>query len=162
ALTPWHLGAHSGIPTGNQDVMLVPSGESPVHFFVDSRNTSFNDELGYFFTDGPDGRITKRVDDDPDGLPLLDSHGKPQYVRPGDAKCGRYALAVNNSATVFDDDEVANHGQADKILDVLGDHYFGFYVVENGSSDQWRQSAAGQKPNVWFSVDSANSDQHDH
>jgi cyanophycinase len=159
---PWRLTGHDGVPVGDKDVMIVPSGESPVHFFLDSRNTRYNDELGYFFTDGPDGRITRRVDDNPDGLPLLDSQGRPQYVRPGDADYALYALASNNSATVFGNGEVANHGQADKILDVLGDHYFGFYVVQDGSADQWRESPPGQKPNLWFSVDQANSDEHDH
>jgi hypothetical protein len=62
-------------PLGDLSTMLVPSGTSPVHFFWDYRDSSSNDELGYFFVDGPDGRITKRASGDPEGAPVLTPNG---------------------------------------------------------------------------------------
>lgn len=62
---------------GDLSTLLIPTGTSPVHFFADYRESPHNDELGYFFVDGPDGRITKRQDSDPFGTPLLSADGKP-------------------------------------------------------------------------------------
>ena len=71
------VGSRLGLPVGDKAAMLVPSGESPVHFWIDSRSTVNNDELGYFLVDGPDGRITVRQGGDPDAAPVLDGQGRP-------------------------------------------------------------------------------------
>lgn len=147
---------------GDQAVLLVPTGESPVHFFFDSRDSAADDELGYFFVDGPDGRITKRVDDDPDGEPLLSDAGLPQYVRPGDADYADYALAAANSVAVFTPGEVLNHGRADKVLDVLGDHFVAFYLIADASSETWREAEPEDRPHAWFSTRRANVDGLEH
>jgi hypothetical protein len=92
--------------------LLVPGSEMAmkVHFFADSQNTPYQDELGYFYVDGPDGRITLRQGDDPKGAPLLDASGNPQYVRPGDAGYAQAALGANNSHVVFARGQVPNAG----------------------------------------------------
>lgn len=147
---------------GDASALLIPTGETPVHFFLDARHTPSENELGYFFVDGPDGRITKRVDDDPDGQPILGSDGLPQFVRPGDPDYADYALADANSEVIFAGDEVADGGATDTILDVLGDHYIAFYLVRDGSSDAWRSASDDEQSDVWFSVARANADQSEH
>ena len=51
------LLSHAAI-YGNLSTLLIPIGTTPVHFFADYRESPHNNELGYFFMDGPDGRIT--------------------------------------------------------------------------------------------------------
>ena len=57
---------------------------SLANFRLDHLDTTFQNELGYYFVDGPDGRITLREDGDPSAAPILNSQGQPQFVRPGD------------------------------------------------------------------------------
>lgn len=147
---------------GDLSTLLIPTGTTPVHFFADYRESPHNDELGYFFVDGPDGRITKRVDSDPFGTPLLSSDGKPQYVRPGDPGYSNAALAANNSDVVFATGEIGNLSKGDKILDVFGDFYIAFYLVQGKSTQAWRDSPTATKPNVWFSTGDANADGYEH
>ncbi len=149
-------------PLGAKSTLLIPTGETPVHFFLDSRSTPNNDELGYFFVDGPDGRITRRVDNDPESPPLLHANGTPQYVRPGDADYTRVALSSNNSEVVFASGEVPNFSRADKILDVLGDRTIAFYIIRNGTSDTWRTTSGSARPSAWFSIGKVNSDGYEH
>ena len=72
-------------PLGNKSTMLVPGFESPVHFTVDTANTTSKNTLGYFYVDGADGRLTQRQSPDIDSPPLLDSKGSPRFLLPGDA-----------------------------------------------------------------------------
>ena len=147
---------------GDLSTLLIPTGTSPVHFFADYRESPHNDELGYFFVDGPDGRITKRQDSDPFGTPLLSADGKPQYVRPGDLGYANAALATKNSSVVFSSGEVGNQSKRDKILDVYGDFYIAFYLIQGKSTQDWWESPASSKPNAWFSVGDANADGYEH
>lgn len=149
-------------PLGDKAALLIPTGESRVHFFWDYRDSAFNDELGYFFVDGPDGRITQRVDNDPDGDPILDSSGKPQYIRPGTSEYAKAALDSANAQIVFASGEVPNHGKMDKMLDVLGDHFIAFFVIQEATTQVWRQATPDKKPNAWFSIGNANADNHEH
>jgi cyanophycinase len=148
-------------PLAANSVLLVPTGETPVHFFLDGRNTNTADELGYFFVDSPDGRITKRIDNDPLGDPLLDANGQPQYVRLGDPSYYDLALSDENAETVFEPTEGAT-GPTDKILDVLGDKYIAFYVVRGSTLENWRQADSASRPPIWFSLRGANADGFDH
>ena len=147
---------------GNLSTLLIPTGTTPVHFFADYRESPHNNELGYFFVDGPDGRITKRQDSDPFGAPLLTADGKPQYVRPGEAGYANAALATNNSSVVFSSGEIGNLSKGDKIEDVYGDFYIAFYLVQGNSTQAWREASASSKPNLWFSIGDANSDGYEH
>ena len=156
------LGTRLGLPVADKGTMLVPSGESPVHFWIDSRNTVNNDELGYFLVDGPDGRITVRQGGDPDAAPALDGQGRPQYLWPGDPLYADYALGEMNAFTVFDGEEVPNGSSGNKIVDLPGDRYLGFYVIQDASLQYYRTSAAAVRPHVWFSVDKANADGYEH
>lgn len=149
-------------PLGAKSTLLVPTGETPVHFFLDASSTPSHDELGYFFVDGPDGRITRHVDNDPTAPPLLHANGSPQYVRPGEVDYARIALATNNSQVVFASGEVPNQSHADKILDVLGDRTVAFYVIRNATTNQWRTTTGNARPSAWFSVGNANSDGYEH
>ena len=149
-------------PLGDKSTLLIPTGQTPVHFFWDYRDSVFNDELGYFFVDGPDGRITKRVGNDPDGDPILSPSGEPQYVRPGAADYAQTALAPGNLRVVFPSGLVPDHGQFDKTIDVLGDHYIAFFVIQGASTQTWRSSSTGAKPNAWFSIGNANADNYEH
>jgi hypothetical protein len=107
----------SAAGTAASGTLLVPSSQMQVHFFADSQNTPYHDELGYYYVDGPDGRITLREGDNPTGAPLLDANGQPQYVRPGDAGYAQAALGANNSQVVFAQGQVANPGTGDTIVD---------------------------------------------
>jgi cyanophycinase len=144
--------------TAASGTLLVPSGDMQVHFFADSQNTPYQDELGYFYVDGPDGRITLRQGDDPTGAPLLDASGNPQYVRPGDAGYAQAALGANNSHVVFAQGQVPNPGTGDTIVGVADDLYIGFYLVQNDTTQDWRDAATGSQPDVWFSFTAANAD----
>ena len=146
---------------GDLSTLLIPTGTTPVHFFADYRESPHNDELGYFFVDGPDGRITKRQDSDPFGAPLLSADGKPQYVRPADVGYANAALASNNSSVVFKSGEIGNLSKG-KILDVFGDFYIAFYLVQGKSTQDWWTATASSKPNVWFSIGDANADGYEH
>ncbi|MFM8250642.1 MAG: cyanophycinase [Planctomycetota bacterium] len=158
---PTAVAPNSLRPLAANSVLLVPTGETPVHFFLDGRNSNTSDELGYFFVDGPDGRITKRIDNDPLGDPLLDANGEPQYVRPNDPTYYDWALSDENSETVFAPTD-GTTGPADKILDVQGDKYIAFYVVRGSTLDDWRQADTATRPPVWFSLRGANSDGFEH
>jgi len=149
-------------PLGNQSALLIPTGTTPVHFFGDYRETNWNNELGYFFVDGPDGRITKREGGELDGSPVLSSNGLPQYLRPGDADYAFTALGAGNSEVVFSSGEIPNLGKADKISDVLGDRYIAFYLIRGTTTQAWRDATTSNKPSVWFSIGDANQDGHEH
>lgn len=149
-------------PLGDGATLLVPTGDSPVHFFWDFRETTYDDELGFFRVDGPDGRITEREAGDPWGAPLLADDGTPQYARPGDADYAEWALAAANSLTAFESGEVANYGHADKIVTVPWDGYIAFYVIQNSTAEAWRQAAIEDRPHVWFSLGKANADGDEH
>ncbi len=139
---------------GAKATLLVPTG-GPVHFFLDASNTTHQDELGFFYVDGPDGRITKRVNGDPTGQPLLGPNGQPQYVRPGDPDYAAWALKAANSQPVFTVANGSGSGPTDATVDVPWDGYVAFYVVQNGTAESWRGAPASAKPNVWFSVGGA-------
>ena len=147
---------------GDLSTLLIPTGTTPVHFFADYRESPHNDELGYFFVDGPDGRITKHQDSDPFGTPLLSANGKPQYVRPGEPGYSNEALAFNNSDVVFSSGEIGNLSNGHKVLDVYGDFYIAFYLIQGKSTQAWRDAPTNGKPNVWFSIGDANADGYEH
>lgn len=150
--------AGTAAATAASGALLVPSSEMQVHFFADAQKTPYHDELGYFYVDGPDGRITLREGDDPNGAPLLDANGNPQYVRPGDAGYAQAALGENNSQVVFAQGQVPNPGTGDTIVDVGNDQYIAFYLVQNSTTQDWRDAPAGSRPEVWFSFTAANAD----
>ncbi len=149
-------------PLGSKSTLLIPAGTTPVHFFADYSDTSSKNELGYFFVDGPDARITRRIDPDLDSSPALDSQSQPQYVRPGDPAYVDLALASWNSDVVFSSGEVNQSKRPDKVLDVNGDRYIAFFLIQNATVDQYRSAPVGQKPNAWFSVGNANKDNYEH
>lgn len=141
--------------------MLIPTGETPVHFFLDAVDSVFQDEIGYFFVDGPDGRITRRTDGDPTNDAII-SDGLPSFVRPGDADYAEIALGDLNSQVVFARGETPNGSTFDTILDVLGDRYISFFVIQDGTLHDWQTAPSDAKPNVWFSIAGANGDGLDH
>jgi cyanophycinase len=159
AVQSWFPSKSSGL--GESSAFLIPTGETPVHFFLDAAHTSSSNELGYYFVDGPDGRITRREDNDPDGAPILGSDGLPQFIRPSDFDYLEYALSDPNSEVIFSADETSQ-GPTDTILDVLGDHYIAFYIVRAGTTEQWREAAEADQPQVWTSIGKANDDGFDH
>ncbi len=149
-------------PLADKSALLIPTGATPVHFFWDYRDSVFDDELGYFFVDGPDGRITKRTGNDPDGDPVLSPSGDPEYLRPGSPEYAQAALAPGNLRVVFPSGIVPDRGKLDKTIEVLGDHYIAFFVVQGTTTQAWRSANAGSKPNVWFSIGDANADGYEH
>lgn len=159
AVQGWFPAKSSGL--GASSAMLIPTGETPVHFFLDAQHTTSANELGYFFVDGPDGRITRREDNDPDGAPILGGDGLPQFIRPDDPDYIDYALSDPNSEVIFSAEETGL-GPTDTILDVLGDHYIAFYIVRDGTTEQWREADDADQPHVWLSIGRANEDGFDH
>jgi cyanophycinase-like exopeptidase len=153
-------------PLGEKAALLVPTSWTDVHFFWNFPKATVNkDEVGFFYVDGPDGRITLRTDGDPDGAPLLDADGLPQYVRPGDPDYAATALAAANSQVVFALGEVHGTKNADTIVTVPWDGYIAFYVVADSTTDEWRQAVENNDPdvpNVWFSLGAANQDGYEH
>ncbi|MFM7930675.1 MAG: hypothetical protein ACKO9Q_23455, partial [Pirellula sp.] len=63
-------------PLGSKSTLLIPAYTSPVRFTADFSDTASKNELGYFFVDGPDGRLTRRQDADIDSKPLLNAQGQ--------------------------------------------------------------------------------------
>ena len=49
-----------------EETLAVP-GPTDVHFFWDASSSAYHDEVGNFFVDGPDGRITQRAGGGPEG-----------------------------------------------------------------------------------------------
>jgi cyclophilin family peptidyl-prolyl cis-trans isomerase len=111
------------------------------HFTRVSRDADFENEVGFFLVDGPDGRIGT--------------------VRPGDPG---YAAAALRSATrqvLFTDsgpDQVSRTLPAGRL--------FSFYVVADGSADQVLQAnpnnIPGAGPLAYFSFPEANPDRAEH
>jgi cyanophycinase len=149
-------------PLGSKSTLLIPAYTSPVRFTADFSDTASKNELGYFFVDGPDGRLTRRQDADIDSKPLLNAQGQPQYLRPGDRGYLDLALASWNSEVIFASGEVSQSLRPNKTLDVSGDRFIAFFIIKNASVADWRNAPANSKPNAWVSLGDANSDKFEH
>ena len=130
-------------------------------FRIDYSDTTSQNELGYYFVDGPDGRITLREDGDPTGAPLLNAQGQPQFVRPGEPGYAAAALAEANSRVVFAQGEIGDPDITETTAEFDYDLFVGFYLVQDGTTDDWRAGGANS-PNVWFSFVNANTDDANH
>ena len=159
-LTTSVVGATAG-DLAKPSAMATEGRYNPVHFYLDSQETGFQNELGFYFVDGPDGRITLRDGGDPEGAPLLDAKGQPQFVRPGDPGYAAAALASANSQVVFARGEIANPGTGDTFQEFAVDAFVGFYLIQDATTDDWRAGGANA-PQVWFSFANANADRVDH
>ena len=60
-------------PLGAKSTLLIPAYTSPVRFTADFSDTDSKNELGYFFVDSSDGRITLKQDRDIDSAPALNT-----------------------------------------------------------------------------------------
>ncbi|MFM8189363.1 MAG: hypothetical protein ACKN85_12865, partial [Pirellula sp.] len=149
-------------PLGSKSTLLIPAYTSPVRFSADFSDTASKNELGYFFVDGPDGRITLKQDADIDSAPALSAPLQPQYLRPGDRGYLDAALASWNSEVIFASGEVSQSLRPNKVLDVSGDRFIAFFIIKNASVDDWRNAPANNKPNAWVSLGDANSDKYEH
>ena len=134
---------------------------SLANFRIDHFDTTSQNELGYYFVDGPDGRITLREDGDPTGAPLLNSQGQPQFVRPGEPGYAAAALAEANSRVVFALGEIGDPDITEATAEFDHDLFVGFYLVQDGTTDDWRAGGA-DVPDVWFSFLNANADDANH
>jgi cyanophycinase len=134
---------------------------SLANFRIDHLDTAAQNEFGYYFVDGPDGRITLRDESDPSGAPLLNSLGQPQFVRPGEPGYAAAALAEGNSRVVFAQGEYGDPETNEMEVEFDHDLFVGFYLVQDGTTDDWRGGGAGA-PDVWFSFVNANSDGENH
>ena len=107
------------------------------------REAGFDNEMGLFLVDDREGRINGLNADD-EGYALA-------------------ALSDSRKRTVFANGESAGK----KIqLDLPGETYFGWYLIQDSSSqlflDQNPNNQSGKEPLAFFSVGSANPDQHFH
>jgi cyanophycinase len=134
---------------------------SLANFRIDHFDTTSQNELGYYFVDGPDGRITLREDGDPTGAPLLNSQGQPQFVRPGEPGYAAAALAEANSRVVFAQGEIGDPDITEATAEFDHDLFVGFYLIQDGTIDDWRGGEANA-PDVWFSFVNANADDSNH
>jgi hypothetical protein len=149
-------------PLGAKSTLLIPAYTSPVRFTADFSDTASKNELGYFFVDGPDGRITLKQDPDIDSAPALNTQGQPQYLRPGDKGYLDLALASWNSEVIFASGEVSQSLRPSKTLDVSGDRFIAFFIIKNASVAAWRNAPVASKPNAWVSLGDANGDKYEH
>lgn len=149
-------------PLGAKSTLFIPAYTSPVRFSADFSDTASKNELGYFFVDGPDGRITLKQNADIDSAPALNTQGGPQYVRPGDQGYLDLALASWNSNVIFASGEISQSLRPKKTLDVSGDRFIAFFIIKNASVSEWRNAPAASKPNAWVSLGDANSDKYEH
>ncbi len=149
-------------PLGAKSTLLIPAYTSPVRFTADFSDTASKNELGYFFVDGPDGRITLKQDRDIDSAPALNTQGQPQYLRQGDKGYLDLALASWNSEVIFASGEVSQSLRPSKTLDVSGDRFIAFFIIKNASVSDWRNASAASKPNAWVSLGDANGDKYEH
>ncbi|MFN6400384.1 MAG: hypothetical protein ACK449_10850 [Planctomycetota bacterium] len=149
-------------PLGSKSTLLIPAYTSPVRFTADFSDTASKNELGYFFVDGPDGRITLKQDTDIDSAPALSAQVQPQYLRPSDRGYLDAALASWNSEVIFASGEVSQSLRPNKVLDVSGDRFIAFFIIKNASVADWRNAPANNKPNAWVSLGDANSDKYEH
>jgi len=154
------LGATAG-DLAKPSAMETGANYRPVHFRVDHVDTTTQNELGYFYVDGPDGRITLREGGDPSAAPILNSLGQPQFVRPGEPGYAAAALALGNSQVVLAQGEIGDPDFNETVIEFDHDLFVGFYLVQDGTTDDWRGGGANV-PNVWFSFENVNSDGENH
>jgi cyanophycinase-like exopeptidase len=147
---------------GSKSTLLIPAYTSPVRFTVDFSDTASKNELGYFYVDGPDGRITRRQDADLNSPPALNAKGQVQYLRPGDTGYLDLAFASWNSGVIFASGEVGESLRPSKTLNISGDRFIAFFIIKDTSVDNWRSAPANSKPNAWVSLGDANSDKYEH
>lgn len=140
--------------------LWVPE-KAEVHFVCELHNAAGRCEVGFFFVDGPDGRITRRRGGSPEGVPLLSAAGKPQYVYPGDSDYAEVALAAGNCQTLFDS-PAEGASPAERVVEIKADRFLACYVIQDASSDQWRRAAAWKKAPVWISFEEANREAASH
>ncbi len=142
-------------PQGPDEAALLVQERAVVHFVCDFRGPVGNDEVGFFYVDGPDGRITRRGSGAPDGIPLLGADGKPQYVGPGDPDYPNVALAAGNSQVLFAS-RGGRSGQEHQRIEMHADRFIACYVIQGSSTDQWRQAPPEHRAPAWFSFAKAN------
>ncbi|MCY2996411.1 MAG: cyanophycinase [Planctomycetota bacterium] len=138
----------------DEAALLVPE-KAELHFVGDFRDAVGSDEVGFFYVDGPDGRITRRQDGVPEGLPLLGADGKPQYVDPGDPGYPDVALAAGNCQVLFAS-QAGRSGQEHRRVEMNADRFVACYVIQGSGTDQWRQAPSENKSPVWLSFEKAN------
>ncbi len=140
---------------GSDAAALLVEEKAVVHFDCDFGDAVGNDEVGFFYVDGPDGRITRRRGGAPQGLPLLSADGQPQYVRPGDSGYPDVALAVGNCQVLFAS-QAGRNGQEHQRVEMNADCCIACYVVQDSGTDQWRKAPPENRAPVWFSFEKAN------
>jgi RHS repeat-associated protein len=142
---PHHVAAQghqAALPSRRGPALLVPGlpGQTVgVRFTWTARDAQFNNELGLFFVDSAKGQIGRL-------LP-----GEPGYAAA--------ALARAHSRVIFASGQTVG---ASRSLDLPSGRYVSFYLIQNGTTAQWRAqnpgNSLGQRPVAVFSFLPANPD----
>ena len=113
------------------------------HFFWTGRSASFDNELGLFLVDDENGRIGN--------------------LNPQDAGYTQAALTEARRRVIFESGQTTG---AVTDLSLPGDTYFGWYLIQNASTQEFLSENPGNQPNsgplAFFSLPGTNPDQFAH